>query len=58
MHLVVSLTVSESKRLIARGVAQCDAVQRARDRGVIAIGSGTTNAYVIEELTGSPIDKT
>ncbi len=58
MHQIVSLTVSESKRLIARGVAQCDAVQRARDRGVIAIGSGTTNAYVIEELTGSPIDKT
>ena len=57
MHILVSLTASESKRLIAKGVAQCDTVRRAVEHGIIAIGSGTTNGYVIEELTGERIDK-
>lgn len=58
MHLVTSLTVSESKRLIARGVAQADLVRRALEHGTVAVGSGTTNGYIIEELTGERIDKT
>lgn len=58
MHTVFSLTVSESKRLIAKGVAQADFVRRAMDEGTLAIGSGTTNGYLVEELTGEPIDKT
>lgn len=58
MHCLVSLTVAESKRLIAKGVAQSDLIRRALDKGVVAVGSGTTNGYVIEELTGEPIDKT
>ena len=57
MHRILSLTVSESKRLIAKGIAQWDVVQNALENGIIAIGSGTTNGYIIEELTGEPFDK-
>ena len=57
MHVVTSLTVSESKRLIARGVAAADFVRRAMEKGTLAIGSGTTNGYVVEEILGEPIDK-
>jgi hypothetical protein len=57
MHIVVSLTVSESKRLIGKGVAQADFVRRAMEEGTLAIGSGTTNGYVVEEITGEPFDK-
>jgi hypothetical protein len=57
MHIVLSLTVSESKRLIAKGIAQADFVRRAINEGTLAIGSGTTNAYIVEEITGESIDK-
>ena len=58
MHIVTSLTVSESKRLIGKGVAAADFVQRAMNEGTLAVGSGSTNGYVVEEITGEPIDKT
>ena len=57
MHTIVSLTVSESKRLIAKGVAQASFVRRAMDEGTLAVGSGTTNGYIVEEITGEPFDK-
>lgn len=57
MHIVLSLTVSESKRLIAKGVAQAEFVRRAMQEGTLAIGSGTTDGYVVEEITGEKIDK-
>ena len=57
MHIVISLTVSESKRLIGKGVAAADFVQRAMNEGTLAIGSGSTNGYVVEEVTGEKIDK-
>lgn len=53
----VVLTASESKRLIAKGVAALPSVKRAMQSGMIAIAKGTTNAYVVEELLGKPIDK-
>ena len=53
---LVSLTPSESKRVIAKGVAALPEVQRAMQRGLIVVGRGTTNAYVAEELTGETID--
>jgi len=57
MHIVTSLTVSESKRLIAKGVARADFVRRAMDQGILAVGSGSTNGYVVEEITGERFDK-
>jgi hypothetical protein len=57
MRAVVVLTPSESKRLIARAVAQMPEVQEALSSGRIIIGNGTTNAYVAEELLGKPVPK-
>jgi hypothetical protein len=53
----IVLTVSESKRLIAKGVAAMPAVRDALADGVVAVATGSTNAYVVEELTGKPIEK-
>ena len=39
MHIVLSLTVSEFKRLIAKGMAQADFVRRAIDERTLAKGS-------------------
>ena len=58
MHVSVSLTVAESKRLIAKGVAACEDVQRALNDGMLAVASGTTDGYVVEAITGETFDKT
>jgi len=57
MQLSLVLTVAQGKRLIAKAVAQLPEVQRAMAQGTIAIGRGTTNGYVAEELLGHPIPK-
>ena len=51
------LTVAESKRLIAKGVARCPAVLAALKDGIVAVAKGTTDGYVVEELTGERIHK-
>jgi hypothetical protein len=53
----VVLTVAQSKRLIAKAVAQMPIVQRAKKDGMLIIAKGTTNTYVAEEITGKPIEK-
>jgi hypothetical protein len=53
----IVLTPWESKRLIAKGVAQLDSVKKALEEGIIAIARGTTDAYVVEELLGRSFDK-
>ncbi len=57
MQADVVLTVSESKRLIAKGVAALPCVQRAIGNGLVVISTGTTNAYVVEEILGKTIEK-
>ncbi len=57
MKAEVVLTVAESKRLIAKGVAATGFVQERMHKGVIVVSRGGTNAYVYEELTGQTIDK-
>lgn len=54
---LVTLTVAESKRLIAKGVAADPRVQAAMEEGMVAVCKGTTNAYVAEELLGHDIEK-
>ncbi len=49
--------MSESKRLIAMGVAAMPEVKRAMEVGMVVVATGTTNAYVLEELWGKRIDK-
>ena len=51
------LTVAESKRLIAKGVARCPVVEAALHDGIVAVAKGTTNGYIVEELTGERIHK-
>jgi len=48
----VSLTVSESKRLIAKGIAQHPLVKQKLASGTIIITRGSTNTYIAEELIG------
>lgn len=50
------LTVAESKRLIAKGIAESEHVKKALEDGMVIICKGTTNTYVAEELTGDDID--
>jgi hypothetical protein len=57
MQVQVHLTVSESKRLIAKGIAEYQPVIEALRDGWVAVAKGSTNAYVCEELTGEKIDK-
>jgi len=49
------LTVSESKRLIAKAVAQMPIVREALKDGMVIVAKGTTNTYVAEELLGRKI---
>ena len=53
----ISLTVSESKRLIAKAIAQMPIVKKAMKDGMIIIARGTTNTYVAEEMLGKAIEK-
>jgi len=50
------LTVAESKRLIAKAVAQMPIVKNALANGMVIIIKGTTNAYVAEEITGKKVE--
>ncbi len=57
MKAVFTLTSSESKRLIAKATVALPQVQKALKDGMIIVGGGTTNAFVLEELTGEYVDK-
>ena len=50
MKAVVTLTSSESKRLIAKAVVKMKEVQRAWENAYLLISDGTTNAMVSQEL--------
>ena len=49
------LTPSEGKRLIAKAIAHMPIVLNAKDNGTIIIATSTTNAYVVEEITGKEV---
>ena len=57
MQAQVVLTSSQSKRLIAKGIAAWEPVRHALQEGILAIAKGTTNAYIAEELLGAGFDK-
>lgn len=56
MRALVTFTVSESKKLIAKAVAKHPLVVRALTDHTVVLGSGTTNAFVYTEITGKKID--
>jgi hypothetical protein len=53
----VKLTVAESKRLIAKGVAAMAIVKKALAEGMVTVAKGTTNGRVAEEILGKKIDR-
>jgi len=57
MKALFTLTSAESKRLLAKAVAAMPEVQNALQNSMVIIGAGTTNAFVLEELTGEQVDK-
>ncbi|MFP3896946.1 MAG: hypothetical protein ACLFV5_08965 [Anaerolineales bacterium] len=57
MKAEIVLTVAESKRLVARGVAQLDSIKKRMREGMIVLCNGSTNAYIYEELMGERIEK-
>jgi len=52
----VVLTVSESKRLIGKAVAEMPIVKEALKNGMVIITKGTTDTYVAEEILGKKIE--
>lgn len=56
MKRTIVLTVAESKRLIAKGVVALPEVQFAMENGMVVVSTGTTNAYVLQELKGEKFD--
>jgi hypothetical protein len=55
MRIQVTLTVNESKRIIAKGIAKLPSVQEALRSGKIFLKGGTTVSAVCEELLGKPL---
>ncbi len=54
---LVVLTPEESKRVIAKGVVALPSVKHALETGKVIIATGSTNAFVAEELIGDVFDK-
>jgi len=52
---IVVLEPAESKRLIAKAVAALPEVKAVLKKGILVIGWGTTNAFVVEEVLGKTI---
>jgi|SRR5665648_35511 len=57
MRAQITLTSSESKRLIAKGVKALPSIQKALNNHTIILSGGTTNGFLVEELLGQPIEK-
>lgn len=57
MRALFVLTPAEGKRLIAKGVKALPEVRHSLEEGRIIIAGGTTNAFVVEELTGQRLSK-
>lgn len=55
MRAQVTLTVNESKRIIAKGIANLPSVHKALNSGKIFLKGGTTISAVCEELVGQPL---
>ncbi len=56
MKAVFTLTPSESKRLIAKGIVQMPEVRAAREKAYIVLVGSTINGYIAQELFGLDIE--
>lgn len=57
MRAQITLTSSESKRLIAKGVIALPVMQKALKEHIIILAGGTTNAFLAEEILGIKIEE-
>lgn len=57
MRAQITLTPSESKRLIAKGVLALPVMQKALAEHTIILAGGTTNAFLAEEILGIKIEE-
>ena len=57
MKAHVKLTVAESKRLIAKGVAAMGIVKKALAEGMVSVAKGTTTGRVAEEILDKKFDR-
>jgi len=55
VRALVTFTVAESKKLIAKSVVRHPIVVRALADHTIILEAGTTNAFVYTEITGKPL---
>jgi hypothetical protein len=55
MKVMITLTVGEGKRLIAKAIMRMPEVVQARQSGRIFLKGGTTVSAIAEELTGEPM---
>lgn len=55
--IIVTLTSSESKRLIAKYIPGIPIVAEAMKHGIVNLQMSSTNGYIYEELSGKDIDK-
>jgi len=55
MRIQFTLTSSEAKRMIARGIVKLEAVVRAMQRGRIVLKGGTTVSAISEEICGEDV---
>ena len=53
MRAQVTLTPTESKKLIAKGIAAMDLLKKARKHGMVVIHPSSTTLFLLEELTGN-----
>lgn len=56
MRALVTFTVAESKVLIAKAVVKHPIVTRALAEHTVILSGGTTNAFVLAEITGKKVD--
>jgi hypothetical protein len=54
---IMTFTPAESKRLIAKAVVAMKPVRRALEKGRVIVASGTTNAYIAEEILGRSVPR-
>ena len=55
MKASFTLIPTESRRLIAQGVAEMEEIKIAQKKAYIVVNGGTTNGYIAQELAGADI---